>query len=243
TNKETRRWGSCMLGLSYKAVPTPTIVMYSRTSYLGYLAALDLSVAWMCARYLAEEMECDVSTFKFVWMNEALQYHNFKSLAFLLNHNNEEEREKYRKLMLTPTLTPGRRKYIDKRPGLKLSRRWMERMLLLDAEGKTYGDMTYNTYRRIRRRYHTEVLGYEEAQTHEGWSYYKQDTTKGKKGEQKEFFKAYQPLPHTRIEDLDFKAIGMPLGQRYGSEFEGGGMEDDDDDECVPKRSGDVEEC
>lgn len=227
TNKETRRWGSCMLGLSYKAVPQPTLVMYSRTSYLGYLAALDLSVAWMCGRYLAQELGCNVSDFKFVWMNEALQYHNFKSLAFLLNHRDEEERAKYRKLMLSRKLGPNGTRYISERPGLRLSRRWMERMLLLDAEGKTYGDMTYNTYRRIRRRYHTEVLGYEEAQTHEGFSYFKAGE---KKGEQKEFFKAYLPLPSVSIASLDFSAIGMPLGNRYGSDFVGGGDDDDDDE-------------
>jgi hypothetical protein len=228
TNKETRRWGSCMLGLSYKALPQPTIVMYSRTSYLGYLAALDLSVAWMCARYLAKELNVDTSTFKFVWMNEALQYHNFKSLAFLLNHPDEEERRKYRKLMLRPELKPKAQAYIDARPGLRLSRRWMERMIKLDAEDKTYGDMTYNTYRRIRRRYHTEVLGFDYAKAHEGWSYYKQGE---REGEQKEFFKAYPELPSVRIETLDFSPIGMPLGGKYGEEFVGGGEEDDDGDE------------
>jgi hypothetical protein len=227
TNKETRRWGSCMLGLSYKAVPTPTVVMYSRTSYLGYLAALDLSVAWMCARYLAKELGCNTTAFKFVWMNEALQYHNFKSLAFLLNHRDEEERKKYRRLMLRRELKPKQLEYVAERPGLMLSRRWMERMLTLDAENKTLGDMNYNTYRRIRRRYHTEVKGYDYAKQYEGWSYYK---TGPKEGEQKEFFKAYQPLPSTPIETLDFSPIGMPLGKGYGVDYEGGG-EDEDDDE------------
>jgi hypothetical protein len=173
TNKETRRWGSCMLGLSFKALPQPTLVMYSRTSYLGYLAALDLSVAWMCGTYLATELGCKVSDFRFIWMNEALQYHNFKSLAFLLNHPDPDEAKKYRRLMLRPVLKPKAQTYILERPGLLLSRRWMERLIKLDAEGKSYGDMTYNTYRRIRRRYHTEVLGLERAQEFEGWSYWK----------------------------------------------------------------------
>ena len=34
-NKETRRWGSCMIAISYKALPAPQITLYSRTSYLG----------------------------------------------------------------------------------------------------------------------------------------------------------------------------------------------------------------
>src|SRR5688500_6437292 len=74
-NKETRRWGSCMLSVSYKAVPAPTLTLHSRTSYLGYLAGLDLSVAWMCGNYLANVMGGEVERIKFVWMNEAMQYH------------------------------------------------------------------------------------------------------------------------------------------------------------------------
>jgi hypothetical protein len=230
TNKETRRWGSCMLGLSFKAVPTPTLLMHSRTSYLGYLAALDLSVAWMCGRYLARELGCSVSDFKFVWMNEALQYHNFKSLAFLLNHRDPEMRKHYRRLILLSAskLSSSELEIVETSPGLRLSRVWMMRMRKLDAEGKSYGDMTYNTYRRIRRRYHTEVRGLEYAQRFEGWSYYKKGE---KEGEQKEFFKAYGELPSTPIETLDFKGIGMPWGQDYGEAYTGGGEDDEDDDE------------
>lgn len=231
TNKETRRWGSCMLGLSYKAVPKPTIVLYSRTSYLGYLAALDLTVAWMCARYLAAELECDVSDFSFVWMNEALQYHNFKSMAFLLNHPDPERQQRYRTLLLAPKLGPKAQSVIDSAPALRLTRKWMEKLLQADEAGDSLGDMTYNTYRRIRRRYHTEVLGYERAQEFEGWSYWKRTGPHGEQvGDQKEFFKAYLPLPSVRATTLDFSCIGMPLGRRYGSEFVGGGEEEDDDE-------------
>lgn len=223
-NKETRRWGSCMLGVSYKALPRPQITLYSRTSYLGYLSALDLSIAWMCGRYLAEAIGIDVSDMAFVWMNEAMQYHNFKSLAYLLSH--PEESEYYKELLSTPVdeLNEVMAADLVRYPALRQTRKWFQNMLKLDAEDKTLGDMSYNTYRRIRRRYHTEVLGYEVAQTFEGWSYYK----KGPQlGEQKEFFKAYQPLPHTLISDLDFSSIKLPWGREYGEDY----VEDGDDDE------------
>lgn len=207
-NKETRRWGSCMLAISYKAKPRPQITLYSRTSYLGYLAALDLSVAWMCARYLAQAMGIKVEDISFVWMNEATQYHNFKSLAYLLNHPDEEMREDYRAIILSSKMRKSQKARLDNSPALQLSRRWMQRLQKLDGEQATLGDMNYNTYRRIRRRYHTEVMGYEYAQQFEGWSYYKKGP---KEGEKKEFFKAYQPLPSTPIEKLDFKPIGRPL--------------------------------
>lgn len=230
TNKETRRWGSCMLAVSYKARPRPQVTLYSRTSYLGYIGALDLSVAWMCGRYLAKEMGIAVEDISFVWMNEAVQWHNFKSLAYLLNHHDEELRESYRRLMMSPKedLINSEKRLILGAPALKLSRKWLQKVIAEDEAGRTYGDMTYNTFRRIVRRFHTEVLGYEAAQQFEGWSYYKKGE---KEGEQKEFFKAYGPLPSTPVETLDFTRLGMPITRSYGQPFVGGEEEDEDDDE------------
>lgn len=232
TNKETRRWGSCMLNLSYKAIPTPTITLHSRTSYLGYIGALDLSVAWMAAKYLAHEMGLTPADFKFVWMIESIQWHNFKSLAFMLNNPDPDIRKKYRRLMVKPlgSLSMDEHAELNNSPALTLSRKWLTKVRKEDQAKQTYGDMTYNTYRRIRRRWHTEVLGYEKAQEFEGWSYYK----KGPKlGEQKEFFKAYQPLPSVPISTCDFTPIGLPFGKRYGAEFEGGldELEDTEEDD------------
>jgi hypothetical protein len=228
TNKETRRWGACMLSMSYKAKPVPQITLHSRTSYLGYIGALDLSVAWMCARYLGKEMGLEPADFRFVWMIDAIQWHNFKSLAYLLNHADPLMRDMYRRLMMLPAKNLRRDEVIQIKsaPGLYLSRKWLQKVMLEDSQGKTYGDMTYNTYRRIRRRFHTEVLGYEKAQEFEGWSHYKNGP---KEGEQKEFFKAYEPLPNTLVGDLDFSKIGMPIGRKYGEPFVGG-LDDDDDE-------------
>jgi hypothetical protein len=230
TNKETRRWGSCMLAISYKAKPRPQITLYSRTSYLGYIGALDLSVAWMCARYLAKEMGIPVEQFSFVWMIEAIQWHNFKSLAYLLNNPNEDVRKYYRQMLMEPkrVLTPQQLGELEAAPGLELSRKWLQKVITEDAQGRTYGDLTYNTFRRIIRRYHTEVKGLQYAQAFEGWSFYK---TGPRQGEQKEWFKAYEPLPSTRIETLDFSKLGMPLSRSYGEPFVGGNDDDDDDED------------
>jgi len=232
TNKETRRWGSCMLSLSYKAIPTPTITLHSRTSYLGYIGALDLSVAWMAAKYLAHEMGVDVKDFKFVWMIESIQWHNFKSLAFMLNNPDPVIRREYRRKMTLPIkkLDAIEEAQLQMSPALTLSRKWLTKVRKEDQAGMTYGDMTYNTYRRIRRRWHTEVLGYDRAQSFEGWSYYKKGENVGKP---KEYFKAYNPLPSVLISSLDFSPIGLPFGKRYGAEFDGSladEMEDDDDE-------------
>lgn len=229
-NKETRRWGSCMLAVSYKAKPHPQITLYSRTSYLGYLGALDLSIAWMCGRYLAQAMGVPVESFKFVWMNEAIQYHNFKSMAYLLNHPDKKQRKRYRRILMKPEAKHKDEDVaaLKRSPALRLTRKWLQGTMAMDDRGETLGDMTYNTYRRIRRRFHTEVMGYEYAQKFEGWSLYKKGP---KTGEQKEFFKAYLPLNNCPIQTLDFKSLGMPLAGMKVVDYDGSDEEDDDDDE------------
>lgn len=230
-NKETRRWGSCMLTLSYKAKPRPQITLHSRTSYLGYIGALDLSVAWMAAKYLGHEMGMKPEDFSFVWYNEAIQWHNFKSMAWMLCNEDAEHRTMYRKLLTgnLAKMSEVETQIIANSPAIRMTRAWLRKVRLEDKNGATYGDMTYNTYRRIRRRWHTEVLGYEKAQTFEGWSHYK---VGDKKGEQKEFFKAYNPLPSIPIQTCDFSGIKMPLGEKYGGDFvPGEETEEDDDDE------------
>lgn len=236
-NKERRRWGSCMLAISYKAKPRPTITLYSRTSYLGYLSALDLSVAWMCGRYLANAMGVKVEDFAFVWFNEALQYHNFKSLAYLLNHNDPTQRKAYRRLLMKKEskLKPDELERIADSPALTLSRKWLQKLIQEDRDGVTLGDMSYNTYRRIRRRFHTEVKGYEYAQQFEGWSYYKASSKRIPKdkevGDQKEFFKAYKPLPHTDVTKLDFKAIGLPFDGERIIDYDGAEADNEEENE------------
>lgn len=229
TNKETRRWGSCMLAVSYKALPRPQITLYSRTSYLGYIGALDLTVAWMCGKYLADSMGVKVEDISFVWMNEAIQWHNFKSAAFLLNHPDKKRRKAYRRLIIKPEkkLKPEEIETIAESPALTLTRKWFAKVIQEDKDGRTYGDMTYNTFRRIVRRYHTEVHGFEYAQQFEGWSYHKKGP---KQGEQKEYFKAYGPLPSVKADTLDFSMLEKKGADLRGTEFVGGDDEDDDDE-------------
>ena len=231
TNKRTRRWGSCMLTLTYKALPTPQITLHSRTSYLGYIGALDLSVAWMAARYLALEMGIDMNKISFMWYNEAIQWHNFKSMAWLLMNTDPEARAQYRRLLTKgkSKMTEAEAYILANSPALKGTRKWLSKVRVEDANSVTYGDMNYNTYRRIRRRWHTEVFGYEFAKTFEGYSVHKRGE---KVGEPKEYFKAYGPLPSVRIHELDFSALKMPFGKRYGGDYvPGNDMDDEDDDE------------
>jgi len=233
-NKESRRWGSCMLAISYKALPKPTITLISRTSYLGYLGALDMSVAWVCAKYLAKEMGVKVEDFSFVWINTAAQWHNFKSLAYMLNHPDPDRAIEARRLLTAEPedLTREEKRQILSAPGLRLSRKWLRKVVMDDKTGRTYGDMSYNTFRRIIRRFHTEVYGEEYGKQFEGWNYYKVGP---KAGEQKEFFGVYKLLPSCPVDSLDFTPIGMPMSRKIGEPFvepEDEELEDDDLADC-----------
>jgi hypothetical protein len=163
-----------------------------------------------------------------------MQYHHFKSLAYFLNHRDEELREYYRRLLMDPeeTLKKKQRAHIASSPALMYSRKWVQKSMSEDAAGHTLGDINYNTYRRIKRRFHTEVFGYDYAKQFEGWSYYR----KGEKiGEKHEFFKAYEPLPSCPVQKLDFSPLGLPgFAQIAGSDYDGvviDSIDDEDDDD------------
>jgi len=196
-NKQTRRWGSCILAISFKVQPWPQITLYSRTSYLGYLSAMDLSVAWMAGRYVSDRIGIPLKDFRFQWYNEAFQWHSFKSLAYLFNHPRHEEYEAMVECRECDLDDPGILEYIT--PALRISRNWLQQLLDHDDEMLSYDDMSFNTYRRIRRRYHTE---------HKGIEYAKRFTaqTPGRNRHYKEF----PPLPSVSIHDLDFSPIGLP---------------------------------
>lgn len=229
-NKVSRRWGSCMIAISYKAIPRPQITLYSRTSYMGYLSALDLTVAWMCGKYIAEALNIDVKDISFVWMNEAIQWHNFKSMAWALCHTDKKTRKQMRRILIKPEskMKEADLELLHKSAALQGTRKWLAKVIQEDNDGVTYGDMNYNTYRRIRRRWHTEVWGPDYAKQFEGWSKHKRGA---KTGEDKEFFKAYPELPSVKLESLDFSSLISKGADLAGAEYEGGGLSDDDDDE------------
>lgn len=225
TNKERRRWGSCMLAIVYKALPTPTITLHSRTSYLGYLSALDVSVAQKLGAYVADLIGLTVSDIGFVWQIDSIQYHSFKSLAFLLSNEDPSIRKFGRRVLLLPEskLNEDERIFANA-PAIRGSRLWLAKVRREDQGGVTYGQMSYNTYRRIRRRWHTEVRGYDFGEQFEGPKILK-DGTEGA-----EFFKRYLPLPNVYVSTLDLTTLKLPRDY-LADIMEGVEIEVDSDDE------------
>lgn len=181
-----RRWGSCMLAIGYRAMPEPQITLHSRTSYLGYIAALDLTVAQVCARLVGERVGLEPEEMSFVWHNECAQYHAFKSMAYLLG--DPEMREAF--------LNPDEPHTRESAPALYYSQKWLDGFAREDDEGKLYGDMSFGQTRRIRKRWHTEVLGFPYGEPFEGGNHASASQNR-----------RFKELPSVKASELDFAAV------------------------------------
>ena len=133
----TRKWGSCMLGWSFRMLPEPTFTMYSRSTYLGYLAGLDLGVGVHLAEKIAEML--DLEDMRFNWHIEQATFHAFRSLAWWYT---------------TPSHEMGLR--TSQSYSAHKARRIVGRFEKMDAEGVLYGDMAYAQERRFRMKWHSE---------------------------------------------------------------------------------------
>ena len=181
-----RNLGSCMLSLSFSLRPRPVITLHSRTCYLGYLSVLDLSVAYVAAKYVAQVLGIDVREIGFVWFAESLQVHGFRTIAFPLGDSDEYDR------FLSRPHTPDF-------PAMHNSHKHHSKYVQQDAEGLLYSGMPFTSYRRLRKRWHSEMFGFEHADKFS-------DLTTGKSDH-----RAYRELPDTHVDDLDFSAIGITL--------------------------------
>lgn len=147
----TRRWGSCILAFSYRQLPIPQITIHSRTSYIGYIGALDLSLAYCLAKEISERVGIYTEDMRFVWQLDAIQFHPMRSIGWLFRVDED--------YFLEFDVT--RRDAREQCPGVYHARKWFDKWIELDKAGIPYSEMAYNTMARFRRRYHTEILGYD----------------------------------------------------------------------------------
>ena len=184
-SREWRKWGSCMLAVTFRRVPHPQITLHSRTSYIGYIAALDIRVAQHIGQLIGERLGIAVEDMSFVWALDLAQYHGFKSMASTL-------------------MDPTHRELIENwdvddrsKPGVRITKKWLDYIEREDSNGVLYGDMKFGQYRRIRKRYHTELLGIDP----ENNPYAGGDHSVGSQR------KAFGLLPSRMLSTLDFSAL------------------------------------
>lgn len=189
----TRRWGSCMLSLSFRRLPWPQITLHSRTSYLGYLSLLDLGVAYVAANYVSEAIGIPREEIAFNWSLEMAQFHGFRCLAFPLG-----DKDNFRHFRKTGILLEKKGDYaLREYPGFRLAWKQYQKIAEMDQRGTQYSEQTFSSSRRVRKRFHTQVKGLEFAQQFALGDSLPSD------------HRAYNKLPLVSFDELDFRAIGL----------------------------------
>ena len=164
-NATTRSLGSCMLSVSFSLQPVPTILLHSRTGYLGYLSPLDWSVAYHCGRLAASALSMDITEFRFQWFAETIQYHRFRTIAFPLG--DDEERARF-KAEVKQAKGGGKSNELPELVALHRNWEQYQKRLKADKQGLSYDTMSpYRSYQRPRKRYHSQVRGVEFARQFE----------------------------------------------------------------------------
>lgn len=177
---QARRWGSCIIGFSFRASPKPTLTLHSRASLVGYIGRLDLALAHHIGRLIAARVGwLEVEDISFVWFLDSAQLHNYRALSWWFQDPNLLE------------VSPGGR------PGIKGAQATYRKFLEYNEEGFLYGDHSFGVYASSRRRMNTEVYGYDYALQFEG------GTRLGKSAAH-----AHKPLPSVPLDDLDLSALG-----------------------------------
>lgn len=81
------KWGGCLMGLVFQGElgNHPTITLYSRTCFMGYIALLDAALVYLVIlkEILTGISDTTVADIEFRWHIAAVQLHTFKILPYL----------------------------------------------------------------------------------------------------------------------------------------------------------------
>lgn len=83
-------WGNCMIAFTFRGGKRPTLALHSRVSYIAYLGAMDLALAWVIAREIGQRIGLEVEELAFVWHVDSLQWHGFKCIPYVLSQGIDE---------------------------------------------------------------------------------------------------------------------------------------------------------
>jgi hypothetical protein len=145
-------WGNCILGFTYhggKRWSKPTFALHSRVSYIAYLGSMDMALAYVLAREVAQRTGIEVEEMSFRWYVDSLQWHGLKCIPYCYAHGLVDD------ILDTEAYPP--RAY----PALNATRRsWLvlkkryDDDVPLDREHNKYGPL-----RRMRTRFHRNLDG------------------------------------------------------------------------------------
>jgi hypothetical protein len=175
---------------------------------------VDVSVARTFAQECADITGIPLEDIQFVWHLDLAQFHGFRSLAWMLGDDEiraELDEHVDRRLEFPSRRAPGNQ------VGFRKALDGYARILKSDRAGTLYGDESFSSFARVRRRFHTEVFGVEYARQFEGGT----RNRGGKAG--------FDELPDLWASHLDFSCLQGRSGD--SSWFDDLGDDDDEDDE------------
>lgn len=149
------RWGGCLMGATFRGSPkdpnSPCLTIYSRTTYMGYMALLDAAIANRIAAAIAEKSgyEGDIA---FRWFITSQQLHCFKTLPYVFS-----KKHLFKELESLANL--GRERLKKKRSSM--SPTWYHMTIwylkIIEAYKQHGNDMLshekYGPFKRIKRRW------------------------------------------------------------------------------------------
>lgn len=78
------RWGGCLMGMTFRGKYTekPTITVFSRTTYIGYMGLLDAAIIAVMAKHIWPEHPGEIAA---RWHITSSQLHCFKTLPYIFS--------------------------------------------------------------------------------------------------------------------------------------------------------------
>lgn len=146
--EKKHRWGGCLMGAVFrgngKRAGPPSLTLYSRTTYIGYMGFMDAGIAALIAEAIDPQIQI-----QFRWYIASMQCHCFKSLPYVYSN------PRLMKVleMDARRVRNGRRKPIP--PTRRNMAKWYNKVL---EAWNTHGmDMLehekYGPFKRIKRRW------------------------------------------------------------------------------------------
>jgi len=145
-SEKKHRWGGCLMGITYRGEYDnhPTLTLYSRTTYMGYMGLLDAAIVHVLANMISDNHPEKISL---RWHISSMQLHSFKSLPYMFTNElwyrclNDWEKNR----SIIPSLKPTWRECM----------RWYCRICEhFDAQGNAMMDTEkYGPLKRVKRRW------------------------------------------------------------------------------------------
>lgn len=149
------KWGNCLLGAVFRGysgghIP-PTLSFYSRVSYNGYIAGLDLGLAHVLGREISEGHPSEIG---FQWHLNTLSLHPFKVLPYI--YGQPDLVAEMSELDTARTVPPTWQQV----------KKWQVKIEKMHQDGKPLDEERYGAFKRIRRRYEESLSGLLVPDTH-----------------------------------------------------------------------------